>query len=295
MRREYLLLGILLATASPALTQRPPTTAQEVVPKELALALVRGSPDGGDILVGSVPTDLAPDLPVPTGGRILGSFVSPSYVQVVMTFPGRTDSALAFARRSLVDHGWLAWQPPVVEERGGLTFGRSPSMMPTTFCRAGGAQPDGLTIAASFYGPNTSLLRVTRSMNGMCDTSMRAEATRSRGGLMQSPFSTVPPLYPPAETQNSSSACRSASTGYRGGASQGGMPMRTTMSATELLAHYGRQLDSAGWKAITGTEAARVAGKWTKSDSLGTREVTLTVSGMPSRAGCYTVELSLNY
>jgi hypothetical protein len=294
MRREHLLLGILLATASPALTQRPSTVAQEVVPKELALALIRSAQEGGDILVGSVPTELAEDLPVPPGGGILGSFVSPSYVQVVMTYPGRTDSALAFARRSLVNHGWLAWQPPV-EERGGLTFRRSSSMMPTTFCRGTG-QPDGLTVAASFYGPNTSLLRVTRSMNGMCDASMRAEATRSRIGMMQSPFATVPPLYPPAEAENSFAACRVPSSGaLRFSSSQGGMPVRATMSATELLAHYGRQLDSAGWNAARGTESVRAVGKWTKADSLGTREVTLSVSGMPNRAGCYTVELSLNY
>ena len=293
MRREHLLLGILLATASPTLPQRSTALAQEVVPKELALALARSSQEGGDILVGSAPSNLSQDLPVPPGGRILGSYVSPSYVQIVMTFPGRTDSALAFVRRALVDRGWLGWQPPVVE-RGGLTF-RRPSTMPTTFCRTSGVSPEGLTINASFYGPNTSMLRVTHFMSGMCEGNTRAEVMRSQMGSMQSPFSSVPPLYPPEEAENSVAACRGSSSGSRFASSQGGMPMRSTMSASELLAHFGRQLDSAGWNAARGTETVRAVGQWTKSDSLGTRAVTLTVSGMPNRAGCYNVDLSLSY
>lgn len=288
MRREHLLLGILLATASPVLPRGSTALAQEVIPRDLALALVRFGQDGGDILVGSAPADLAQDLPVPPGGRILGSFVGPSYVQVVITFPGRTDSALAFARRALVARGWHSWEPPV-EQRGGLTSRTSP-MMPDTFCRAG---EDGLTITASFYGSTTSLLRVTRSMNGMCSASMRAEAARSRIGMMASPFTTVPTLSPPAESDNAWNACRGPSTGFHGSASQGSQPVRSTMSASEVLTHFGRQLESAGWSAGRGTES--VVGKWTKSDSLGTREVTLTVSAMPNRAGCYNVELSLRY
>ena len=292
MRSERLLLGILLSFAQPGLSDRSVAAAQNLVPKELALALVRGASDGGDILVGAMPPDLAADLPTPPGGRVLGSFVSASYVQVVIAMPGTADSALAYARRSLLQHGWQGWQPPSDPE-GGLRFQPSASEAPTRFCRTGSMQPDALTVSASFYGYNTSLLRLTRTASGMCDPSTRMQAAQSRAGMMRMPFADVPPLYAPSGPGAAFAACRSSG-GFRGRSSQS-QPVQSTMAASEILTHYGRQLDSAGWRSRKDANTATAAGQWMKVDSAGTREVTITVSAIAARTGCYNVELSLAY
>src|SRR5206468_3757933 len=71
---------------------------QDQIPKELALALITyAGTDGGEIIVGQIPPDLATTFTLPPGGRVLGSFVSLTYMQVVMTLPGSPDSAAAFA------------------------------------------------------------------------------------------------------------------------------------------------------------------------------------------------------
>jgi hypothetical protein len=68
-------------------------------------------------------------------------------------------------------------------------------------------------------------------------------------------------------------------------------PLLTELSPAEVLAHYGRQLDSAGWKPAA-TEGESVAKTWSKMiASRGTQEVTITVTRMPTQTGCYNVNL----
>ena len=291
MRHARLLLGFVLALPRVGPVVPAVLAAQDVVPKELALALIRWGQDGGDILVGAVPRDLVNDLPTPRGGRVLGSFVSPSFVQVVIALPGSTDSALAYARRTLVQHGWRVWQPPA--ERGGLQYrpeGESPQ---TTLCRVGSTRPDGLTIRAAFYGAGTSLLRLTRTESMMCDESASGEGASMRSSIVRFPFSDVPPLFGPAGARAGIASCRPSST-FRGSSSQS-LPLRTPMRASEILAHYGRQLDSAGWKPLLVPDGSSAAGSWTKADSLGPRAVTITIAPMTKQSGCYNVNLTMAY
>jgi len=65
-------------------------------------------------------------------------------------------------------------------------------------------------------------------------------------------------------------------------------PLRTELSPQEILAHYGRQLDSAGWKPVTGTPTS-VAGTW--ADATNGQEVTISVTKLPAQSGCYQVTL----
>ena len=49
---------------------------QADIPRELALALIPyGGTDGGEIIVGQIPPDLATTFTLPAGGRILGTLV----------------------------------------------------------------------------------------------------------------------------------------------------------------------------------------------------------------------------
>jgi hypothetical protein len=68
-------------------------------------------------------------------------------------------------------------------------------------------------------------------------------------------------------------------------------PLMTDLSPTEVLAYFGRQLDSAGWKSSS-NEAERVSKTWSKAiGTRGTQEVTITVTKTASQNGCFDVSL----
>ena len=123
---SWLLLAILVGSSA--------SGQQDQIPRELALALIPyGGGEGGEIIVGQLPPDLATTFTLPPGARVLGSFVSLSYIQMVMTFPGTPDSAQAFANRSLSEHGWTA-RDRSPARMGGLQYGPH-FTVPTSFCK----------------------------------------------------------------------------------------------------------------------------------------------------------------
>jgi hypothetical protein len=287
-------LSVVLALASSLLPAQ-----QADIPRELALALIPyGGSDGGEIIVGQIPPDLATTFTLPAGGRILGSFVSLTNTLVVMTLPGGLDSAAAFARRSLVEHGWVPRAMPTMR-LGGLQYGSPRSSLPATYCKPG--SPDAITITTQFHGQST-LLRLTRNTgSSICDearlsgsattsfstgsivTSQRIVSMDSR--IAEMPIASVPPLWSPGDVR-ASQVCR-LSNGSMGAETQS-QPLRTELSLQEILAHYGRQLDSAGWKPV-GADASSVAGTW--ANVANGQEVTVTVTKLPAQAGCYDVSL----
>src|SRR6266550_7781090 len=149
----------VLFTLTPSLLR----AQQDQIPKELALALIPyGGADGGEIIVGQVPPDLATTFALPPAGRVLGSFVSLSYIQIVMAFPGTADSAQAFASRSLTEHGWVARERSI-SRMGGLQYVPR-GTVPMTFCKTAAAgMSDAMTISTQFHGTGVTLLRLTRN------------------------------------------------------------------------------------------------------------------------------------
>jgi hypothetical protein len=262
------------------------TAAQQDVPRELALALIPfGATEGGEIIVGQMPPDLAAAFTLPPGARVLGSFVSLAYAQAVLTIPGKTDSALALARRTLSEHGWVA-RNPMSTGMGGLQF-ISGGSGPSIFCKPG--EPAGLNISAQFHGPSTTLLHLTRNAGSTSCDETRSDSRQAMAMRMQDfPLATVPPLWSPGDFRTSSQRCRRTQAMNDQAQDQ---PLLTELSPAEVLAHYGRQLDSAGWKPAT-TEGESVSKTWSKMiPSRGTQEVTITVTRMPTQTGCYDVNL----
>jgi len=269
------------------------------IPRELALALIPyGGSDGGEIIVGQIPPDLATTFTLPPGGRVLGSFVSLTYMQVVMTLPGSLDTAGAFARRSLEAHGWTARPMPTMR-MGGLRYGTPESSRPSIYCKKG--TPESISISTQFHGQST-LLRLTRNTgSSICDetgisgiatssasfsvsgaTATRIETAQSR--MAEMPLASVPQLWSPSDFRTSQ-VCRHPD--GMGTQSQD-QQLRTDLSPQEILKHYGRQLDSAGWKSVD--NASSVSGTWTNSQS--GQEVTIRVTPVAAQTGCYDVSLS---
>lgn len=280
-------VGQVLLVSALVLAFAVPTSAQtrEQIPKDLALALMSaGAVEGGEIIVGQMPMDLTSLLTLPAGAHVLGSFVSTAYAQAVLTLPVRTDSALALVRKSLVEHGF-ATRSAMPPQMGGLQFGPPGGVFPNSFCKAG--DPTSLTVTAQFYGPSTTLIHVMRNVNsGLCDQLNRAEVRTQ--AMQDYPLSTVPPLWSPGDYRISNVRCRRQSS--MGDANQN-QPLMTDLSPTEILAYYGKQLDSAGWKA-TSSEADRITKSWSKQiGTRGTQEVTLTVTKSTAQNGCYDISL----
>ena len=298
MRARHVLFAAPIAFVLAAITPSTIYAQEQQIPKELALALIQiGGSDGGEIIVGQMPPDLAATFTLPPRGRILGSFATLSFVQVVMTVPGSPDSASEFARRSLTEHGWLP-RPQAPTRVGGLQYGPR-SALPTTYCKAGA--PDIINVATQFHGAET-LVRITRSMNSVqCEQWLQGTASGSAtatfststgvvssgsvvGSVPNMPLASIPPLWAPTDFR-ASQVCRQNSNGNTQTQSQ---PLRTELSLPEILAHYGRQLDSAGWKS---TSARGESASETWANAATGQEVTITVTKTPSMTGCY--ELSL--
>jgi len=283
MRAGHVLCAVLFifAIATPVRAQ-----SNEQIPKELALALMPvGAAEGGEIIVGQMPMDLTGLLTLPAGAHVLGSFVSTAYAQSVLTLPVRTDSALAIVRKSLVEHGFTT-RSAITPTMGGLQFGPPGGVFPNSFCKSG--DPTSLTITAQFYGPSTTLVHVMRNVNaGLCDQPNRADAVRPQS-MQDYPLATLPPLWSPGDYRISNVRCRRPNT--MGDQSQN-QPLLTDLSPTEVIAYYGKQLDSAGWKS-TSSDTDRITKTWSKQiGTRGTQEVTLTVTRVASQNGCYDVSL----
>jgi hypothetical protein len=291
MRIRFQTIAAFLALCSGIARAQDPQ-----IPRELALALIPyGGTDGGEIIVGQLPPDIAATFDVPPGARVLGSFVSLTYAQVVMTIAARADSALSFAKRSLTEHGWTPRMPPR-PPMGGLQYGSRPTTTPSTFCRSG--SPDAMTVSAQFHGPVT-LLRLTRNTgSSICDPTVTTRITTGSGPLVsaerlesidarmaQMPLASVPPLYAPSDFRLSQT-CRA--NGMPMGLESQEQPLKTEMSPSDVLAYYGKQLDSAGWKPTT-PDAATVSGSWSNPQT--GQQVRIDVAKNPAATGCYDVSL----
>jgi hypothetical protein len=281
LRIPLLVLALVLPLGSVA-------AQQDQIPKELALALIPfGAAEGGEIILGQMPPDLSAIFTLPPGARVLGSFVSTAYAQVVLSFPGRADSATAYARRALLEHGWTP-RSPTISTMGGLQYTVGTGGAPSMYCKPG--EPSGLNVTAQFHGPATSLLHVTRNAGAnFCDQSNSLEVRQAAARMQEFPLATVPPLWSPGDFRTSSLRCRRTNAPMSDQSQQ--QPLLTDLSLTDILAHYGRQLDSAGWKPAA-AEGESVSKTWSKViGTRGTQEVTITVSHMVSQAGCYDVSL----
>jgi hypothetical protein len=271
--------SIVIGLALPCLAR-----AQESVPTELALALLRfGSDRPATILVGRIPEEYSADVNVPRGARVLGSLVSSRQTTIIVSGTGSTDSLRAGVERTLLARGWTRFQPPYAA-RGG--FVNEASERYPRFCK-GSSNSVNVSLAAT--GKGIAQARLDFVPGGMCDTSnvVRAQHT-DFAGVRQMEFPTL--RAPAGSSGEATQECFAARRSGFGARSSTATFVRTTMSPSEILAHYGAQLSAQGWKPTPSRETAA----WTTRDSTGiARTVVLSASRIEG-SSCFNVEMSLS-
>ncbi len=272
-----LLLGVALPRFGSA-QQQPGAEADELT--QAVLRYVFRYEGGHARLVrGGVPEDLRPQFYAPPGTRVIGTIVTNNGAVVLATTTTPAESLHVLYARELERRGWK-----VAGSMGRGGFVPSIAGRPITLCREGARlhvaqnpQPDG----------SSDLYLDYREMP--CDETV----ARVRLGEPGTPLP-VPTLYdPPPALGSPMSRC------YPRGLPSGRSSMATRtivlsdLSAEQVLAHYARQLEAAGWRTPTGRSPMSAMDTWVRTDSTGTLEVTLRVNAGGPTNRCYEVEMTV--
>jgi hypothetical protein len=281
----------LAVMATLGVAQQPAATSDELNQAILRYAFRY---QGGFVrlIPGAVPDDLAPNFYAPGGTRVLGTVILNSGAVVLATTNASADSVRAEYARALAPRGWKMWEARSRErggfvERGGFIGGRSER--PMVFCH----DRAELHIAhRRRAAPPHDLQLEYREATGMCDEPMGPPSVRyvpmdePRFPTLESP---EPPPGRPTQRCFSQMGRRGG-----GGLSSLGTTVSTDLSPTELLRHYGRQLEASGWTSPGRAATPAVAsGMWTRTDSARVSQVILEVAERTPGSGCYDVQMKV--
>jgi hypothetical protein len=236
--------------------------------------------EGGNVRIfnGRAPDDLGPNFYVPPGSRVLGSVVMGSAVRVFATTSIPPDSVGPMYTRALEPAGWkpLTWR-----RHGGFVDSRRD--MPLMFCREG-AQLHIQRHRGS-AGSNDLVLEYRDGM-GPCEQSAGPVFAR----MSEPEFPTV---YNPDDSSGSARARCFPRSGRSGMGTSTWIP--ASMTASELLRHYARQLEAAGWRPSTSAGREVAVGSWTLADSSGVKELRLQLTETGNAgARCYDVQMRMS-
>ena len=287
--RRALARAVLLACGAltPRLAPSQPAANSDMVPRKVLDAILAtdfrtGMGSGPPQLqLGSVPPLVVSEIDVPAGADVLGSLVYGQTTDLLLIVPLPPDSARVALERSLVGRGWR--RPPSPQRlTGGLLYGPvdySPTRM---MCKGSDAYVT-ITTSAKIGARASTMARVS-FQNGDSQCNMQERVVTM--STYSNPFAAVPPLYPPSGF--SMTRCGSGING----AAQMTQTYATPLEPNELLAHYARQFEAAGWKS-SGMPNVRL-GSWTGTDSTGkAREASLMISTIPGQKECYSLSLAV--
>jgi hypothetical protein len=263
--------------------------AQERTSPELTQALVRAMFPGGatgaapELLVGRVPPEIAPELPLPRGARVLGSVRHAWGVTVLATATAGPDSVREALARDMAARGWAS-----AAERGPGGLRPAPTLFPLALCRGDTAEVH-VTTARRAGGPTDVRL------------DFRTGERLSCGGRFGHPgppdpaeMPEMPTLYAPPEPGGATpAACARGERGGWGGQMSMSMDVPTDLSAKALLGYYTRQLEGAGWAGAPGG-AGTAVGTWVRREASGIMSrATLSITDAPDGAPCHHVSLTV--
>jgi hypothetical protein len=264
--------------AQPSASAQSAQSGPELIPRELALALITYGPvgGGGDLRVGRAPDGLPPEL-IPAGAQVLGSISQFDNSIVVLTLPVPPDSASDLAAASMLAAGWTRPPTSPMIQRGGFVDAQAmvgPSMSSGTLCKGEAF----VNLAASYRRSGGSILKVMHTAGARYSPCRPPE---SRMGMMSE--IPVPTLYSP----------EGALTNGGGGVSRSGddhAEMSTRLSSrmkpSEITRHYATQLLKDGWTPVAEGDTEFFAGQmFRKADDKGrVWHATLITVARPDRS-----------
>jgi len=266
-------LAAACVSATAAAAQNAPAAGPEMIPRELAEALLRpyvgfSFNGGGDFVVGKVPPLLAPYLYVPPDAHVIGGIQTQTTTIAVFTVPIPLEQVRLLYAREEPKLGWT--QPPAFDAMRGWGFmpapGTSSSGDGYEYCHIG----QSLRILPSYStGGSTQITATVQNFGG------------SRCGLQQPniggrpvPPPGAPTVFNPDGSQMNAQVCLQFA-GIGSISSTTSERLQSPLSPAQLLDHFARQLADSGWKGATSEPGARRT--WTRPDTGGsTRELTIT-------------------
>jgi hypothetical protein len=226
------------------------TTPDQPTELELLHRLMTSSPPytplerAVELVVGGLPAALVDEVPLPSGGRLVGSQLTShegrlSELQVVLDVRGSPAEALSAYDRELRERGW----DPAEDLLGPMHHGGfvSGGAGDTRMLRRGGQGPI-LWVAAGTIDETLTDLRLR------LDWQMPRHLEERGGPGMQLPsLNRMPRLHPP---KGVAMEPRGDAGGLGWFSSQG--QVGTDLSVPELEAHFASQLVEAGWTRVSG-------------------------------------------
>jgi len=236
MRGPLLHVALLISislNAWPAAGQQPPTT----IPTDLALALLdHGGGISGErspkIVVGKAPDPIPASLTSLEGAVVAGGLEYPQTAIVVLAFTLPPNQVMLTVDKQLTARGWKPPPPPPTESSGfsaGYSF-----MGGNAYC----ADSAAATVSYSPAPKGGTYLKVQYFRNkerSVC-------ATRTEFGFRQRLFK-FPALLPPSGMIQGRGG-----SGSDGDNAETSAHLRGVLAPPVIVAHYVKQLDSAGWK-----------------------------------------------
>jgi hypothetical protein len=287
--------------ATPTPSGPPSPETWELAQRLLALPYVGagGQAPTLQLLPGQLPADLPLTVPIPPGGRLVGTVVRASSngnnVDVVLDAPGTAAQVQRFFQEQLQAQGWAP--PPNFGGPGGGGFQTSVAIANRYYCHGSSGPSLMLAVYSPQNGPNDVRLNLNTSGFGPCNP--------PSGGVTMYPASPspdqIPTLYPPegvtVEVTSGAGPPPMRPLGAPGGSAftQRGSEAvaETALSLAELEAYYAQQLAAAGWVRVDGRADGPLAwSTWSVNQGKGRGFLSvLDAAGANRRALYVRVEL----
>jgi hypothetical protein len=210
----------------------------------LRLAIYPSDPSVSNpqLLVGQLPENLPVALPIPPNSRVLGSLIrGPQSLQVLLDVPLSEEEIRNFYQTELTAAGWEVPEMPRGFHEGGFVH----------------SMPIYITFWRGTRGPELRV-QVFRGELSYTDVRLHLDAVkRSPAWHMRARhhdiYAVLPLLYPPSGAQQHGGGGGGNNEDVHTSAT---VELREAMNTADLVVHYTKQLEQAGWT-LTGSETSQ--------------------------------------
>jgi hypothetical protein len=255
IRRSLAITLFVVPVVAGAQAGPKPADPQEMIPRELAIALLSYSPGmaPNDIRVGKAPDDIPPEF-VPPGTQVLGSMTQFENSVLVLAAPQPPDSAIALIETGLLGIGWT--KPPVPQSRPRSGF------VPANDFSGAYERPEIVCHGDAFASFTSAYRRSGGSIVKISyNRGARFSACKAQNdvNMYRNPMedAPIPTLRAPEGSITSSNGSGMS------GSSMNGVSISTRLSTRlkpgDVVAHYDKQMITAGWSSLTDGTTDNVA------------------------------------